>query len=168
MKYPTVKFTQQDLIDAKAHDAKMLQRRGNTVSHTRIIKHPAMVAYLGELAFERYLLALEIAFAKPPEHTGNRGDTYDFLCGQDKLDVKTTLKYDEILIDANMAGKAIDENTWLVLIRITNDMAELRGYQHANCLQRAPDKDFPFKDYIRKMYRIPQSLLIPFKKIINL
>lgn len=163
-----MRFTPQDFLEAERHEEKMSARRGMSKIKAYVVPKPNLVGYLGELAFERYLLALEIAFTKPPEHTGKTGDAYDFLCGQDKLDVKTTMKYDEILIDAHSAGKAVDENTWLVLVRITNEVAELRGYQHSSYLQRASDKDFPFKDYIRKMYRIPQSLLIPFKKIINL
>lgn len=168
MTYPTFVLTQQDYRDAEQHELKMRERRGLSPIKAYVVEKPNLIGFLGELAMERYLLAREIAFSKPPEHTGRCGDKYDFKIGQSKIDVKTTMKYDEILIDEHSALKAIDNNVWLVLARMIENRIELRGYQHANELVRAKDKDFIFDNYVRKMYRIAEKNLKRFKNFITI
>lgn len=153
----TLLFTSQDIKNAEKHNTKMYKRRGvvkNTRSGNAHIK-----GYLGELLFEAYLKAAGIEYERAPEHTGDKGDEYDFLIGNNKIDVKCT-HMDDIIADEYQAAKAAKNAVTIVFVHISKDLREgtLIGYAKAEW------EDLPHPHYFNKKWPKTKWKWIPSSK----
>jgi len=156
---PTIAFDYHDLLFARDHNEIMFKRRGINQETVRSDSH--LIGYLGQEAFRRYLYVLRIPYQEAPEDTGDKGDDYDFIVAGRKIDVKASYKFDEPVVSKYAAMKAINKNTLIVFVKMTENLkqAELVGYAEAKEFQR----DLKYDRNGKEMYSIPKSKLKLFK-----
>lgn len=163
---PLIHFTVHDLEKAEAHNTYIHEKRKNSPQchYSNGIANTNKRGYLGELAFAKYLEACNISYFQHPLETKCGGDDYDFIVFDQKIDVKSSTRYDYIFINDEAASRCIDNDFILVHVKLDPAFkyALLLGYQNACALRRCEEKDHVKAGKLRRMYEIPRSALIEF------
>ena len=138
----------QDNRDAQAYQ-DMKDREYNSYSgNKKANKNNWACGYLGELGFERFLESRGVPIDRHPVVVGKQKETYDFIIGDRKIDVKSSQKYrDTIACNEHARYKAIKNKTILVGFYIDESMHF--GTMFGRCEPEELERDYSM-DYMDK------------------
>jgi len=160
----TVALTDIDYELARQMQKTILEREKDSPSAMVVQKQCNLVGFLGEIAVKKYFDRIKKKYVDSGIQRKG-GDPYDLLVDGVKIDVKTTKKFDQIVMNEWQRTKAIRGKVVLVGVKLYEEdlKAVMFGYAYPEDLQRDEEKDFTFKEQVKKMYSVPNWKLKQFQ-----